>query len=46
MEPATGMRIYDGTDEFYMEDGGDEFVRVKRKAKDAPRNRSLQRDGI
>jgi thiol-disulfide isomerase/thioredoxin len=30
------QRIYDGTDELYMEDGGDEFVRVKHKAKDGP----------
>jgi len=28
------VRIYDGTNEFYMEDGGDEFVRVKRNTKD------------
>jgi thiol-disulfide isomerase/thioredoxin len=30
------VRIFDGKDTFRMEEGGDEFVRVKRGAKDAP----------
>jgi thiol-disulfide isomerase/thioredoxin len=31
---GTRVHIFDGTEFFYMDEGGDEFVRIKRRAKD------------
>jgi thiol-disulfide isomerase/thioredoxin len=31
---GNSVRIFDGTDSFRMEEGGDEYVRIKRRAKD------------
>lgn len=40
------LTIYDGTDEFYMGDGGDEFVRVKSKPNDGAPEPGLYDDKV